>query len=290
MKRPATRRSYAARIEKVVEHLASHLDQPLTLEHLAGIGHFSPFHFHRIYRGLMGETVAGTLRRMRLHRAAAELVHGRRTLESIARRCGYGSSAAFNRAFAHSYGMPPGEFRRRRGGPVEPPPCPAPSDPEDSRMYDAKDVKIETLPPRDVAALRHQGDYLEIGTAFEKLFAWAAGRGLDPARQRSFGIYYDDPESKPAADLVSDACIEIQPGMELDGGPRHITIAGGRHAVFIHTGPYAELERAYRWLFGEWLPASGEEAADAPVVEEYLNDPRSLPPTEWQTAICVPLK
>ena len=60
--------------------------------------------------------------------------------------------------------------------------------------------------------------------------------------------------------------------------------------MLIHTGPYAELERPYRWLYGEWLPASGHEAADAPVIEEYLNDPRSLPPPQWRTAICVPLR
>lgn len=73
MQRTATQRSYGARIKKVVAHLGERLDQPLTLETLAAVGHFSPYHFHRIYRGLMGETVADTLRRMRLHRAAVEL-------------------------------------------------------------------------------------------------------------------------------------------------------------------------------------------------------------------------
>lgn len=287
MKRPATRRSYAMRVEKVVAHLADRLDQPLTLEQLAAIGHFSPFHFHRIYRGLMGETVADTLRRMRLHRAAVELVHGRHTLETIARRCGYGSGAAFSRAFAQAHGMPPGAFRRRQERPVAGPSCSRPASSEDTAMYD---VKIEILPPHHVAALRHVGAYHEIGHAFERLGAWAAGQGIGSTRQRSFGIYYDDPESKPASELVADACIEVAPEQPLDGALRPLTIAGGRHAVLVHTGPYAELERPYRWLFGEWLPASGEEAADAPVVEEYLNDPQSLPPGEWKTAICVPLK
>lgn len=287
MNRPATRRSYATRVEKVVAHLADHLDQPLTLEQLAAIGHFSPFHFHRIYRGLMGETVADTLRRMRLHRAAVELVHGRHTLETIAYRCGYGSGAAFNRAFAQAYGMPPGAFRRRQDHAIQAPSCPDRASPEDTIMYE---VRIEALPSRHVAALRHVGPYHDIGSAFGRLAAWAAGQGMRPGQQRSFGIYYDDPESKPGAELVADACVEVAPGQSVDGEVRTLTIAGGRHAVLVHTGPYAELERPYRWLFGEWLPGSGEEAADAPVVEEYLNDPQSLPPTEWQTAICVPLK
>lgn len=37
-------------------------------------------------------------------------------------------------------------------------------------------------------------------------------------------------------------------------------------------------------------PESGEEPADAPVVEEYLNDPRTLPPTEWRTEVWLPLR
>ncbi len=104
--------------------MADRLDQPLTLEQLATVGHFSPYHFHRIYRGLMGETVADTQRRMRLHRAAVELVRGTRTLEAIAHRCGYGSSAAFNRAFAQSYGLPPGNSvaARTRAFPLRPAP------------------------------------------------------------------------------------------------------------------------------------------------------------------------
>lgn len=286
MLRTDTQRNYGRRIEKVVAHLGERLDQPLTLEALAAVGHFSPYHFHRIYRGMMGETVADTLRRMRLHRAAVELIHGARTLAAIARLCGYGSTAAFNRAFAQTYGCPPGEFRRRRGADAILAPRPTLDTNEDLTMYS---VDITQREPVVVAALRHRGAYHEIGTAFERLGAWAGGRGL--AENRSFGVYYDDPESKAPGELKSDACIEIPDALALESdGPQRLTIAGGRYAVLIHTGPYAELERPYRWLYGEWLPNSGEEAADAPVVEEYLNDPRALPPSQWRTAICVPLR
>ena len=44
-----------------------------------------------------------------------------------------------------------------------------------------------------------------------------------------------------------------------------------------------------RWLYKEWLPQSGEEPADRPCFEEYLNNPRELPPAEWLTDICLPL-
>jgi AraC family transcriptional regulator len=291
MQRISTRQSYAARLDRVLEHMTQRLDQPLSLEQLAAIGHFSPYHFHRIYRGLMGETVVDTLRRMRLHRAAVELLQGTRTLGSIARYCGYGSAAAFNRAFAQTYGLPPGEFRRRRGlGLCLLPPIAAIDiDLNAQDVPTMYEVKITQLAPVGVAALAHHGAYHDIGATFEKLAAWAAAHRVPPTN-RNFGLYYDDPESKPAQELRSDACVEVPSDLQVDGAVRRLEIAGGRYAVLIHTGPYAELERPYRWLFGEWLPASGEEAADAPVVEEYLNDPHSLPPAQWQTAICVPLR
>lgn len=67
-------------------------------------------------------------------------------------------------------------------------------------------------------------------------------------------------------------------------------IASGQYAAALHVGPYAELHRVYLWLLGTWLPESGEEAADAPCIEEYLNDPRTLPPTEWRTEVWLPLR
>ena len=289
MQRSPTRLSHAARLDRVVAYMAERLDQPPTLEQLAAVGHFSPWHFHRIYRGLMGETVAGTLRRMRLHRAASELLHGTASLATIARRCGYSATAPFNRAFAQAHGVPPGEYRRRGGLGTLAPPVLQTHPLEDTRMSSiAYTVTIEERPALDVAALAHRGDYEKIGTTFEKLGAWAAGRGVPETR--SFGVYHDDPEATDETDLRSEACIQITPDVEPDGAVQRGRIPGGRYAVLVHTGPYAELPNPYRWLFGEWLPGSGEEAGDGPMVEEYLNDWRHLPPSQWCTAVCLPLK
>ena len=58
----------------------------------------------------------------------------------------------------------------------------------------------------------------------------------------------------------------------------------------LHVGPYAELEHPYKWLYGTWLAHTGEETADAPCVEEYLNDARTVPPPELKTEIWLPLR
>jgi AraC family transcriptional regulator len=69
-----------------------------------------------------------------------------------------------------------------------------------------------------------------------------------------------------------------------------LTTPGGDYAVLRHKGPYADMRAAYVWMFGTWLPQSGREPADAPVLEEYLNNPRDTPPTELLTDFYLPLK
>lgn len=151
------------------------------------------------------------------------------------------------------------------------------------------DIDIRDAGPLRLAVARHHGSYMQIGTAFERVFAWAAGRGLLGPATHSIGVYYSDPHSVPAGDLVSEAGITVGPEVAGEGEIRVLTVAGGCHAVLTHKGPYAELERAYGWLYRGWLPASGMEAADRPCYEAYLNDPRTLPPQEWLTAIYLPL-
>jgi AraC family transcriptional regulator len=282
MTKPLTTLDYSRRIERVVAHIGEHLDEPLDLDRLAAVACFSPYHFHRIYRAMTGETVADTLRRLRLHYAAAELVQGAAPISAVARQAGYGSIAAFTRAFAASYGIAPSAYRRA-GRLV--PPSSATAETE-TAMYD---VTIRHFQPVRLAALRHPGDYMEIGTTFERLFAWAVGRGLMGPQTRSIGVYYDDPDAVPAASLRADAGVSVGRDVTVDGDLRIVEVPGGRHAVLRHKGPYAELHKAYRWLYREWLPTSGEQCADRPCFEEYLNNPRTLPPEEWLTDICLPL-
>ncbi len=267
---------YFERVDQVVAYITDHLDEDLGLEQLASIACFSPFHFHRIYRVLQGETVSETIRRMRLHRAAVELLEQRFPIERIAARAGYKSQAAFTRAFRSSYGAPPARYQRNIQRTVE----------ENPRMYEVE-IKQEASFP--VASVDHKGAYQEVGNAFERLLAQAGAAGLLGPGMRTFGMYYDDPKSVPEKELRSKACLRVSPEWKAQGELASDQVEGGRYAEIIHVGPYAELHKSYDWLVGQWLPGSGEELADRPCVEEYLNDPRTVPPAELQTRIWLPL-
>lgn len=275
--------TYWQRIGRVGEHIRAHLDEPLDLDRLAGIACFSPWHFHRIYAAVTGETVAETYRRHRLHRAAVDLVSSDRLVAEIARRAGFGSAAAFIRSFSQAHGVTPGEFRRLR----QPPGHQRSNEPEVPIMTD---VEIVTVPAQPMIALAHKGDYNRIGEAFEKLGAWAGSRGLVGPQSKMIGIYYDDPDVVASTALRAHACLSQPPGAAVEAPYEAVTLPGGSYARAVHKGPYADLHVFYRKMFREWLPASGREPADGPCFEDYLNDPSQSPPTEWLTAVHIPLK
>jgi AraC family transcriptional regulator len=286
--RATTRSDYAIRLERVFRWLADHMDGTLDLNQLADVACMSPYHFHRIYHAMQGETAAETVRRLRLHRAAVELITGELPVPRIARRAGYGSQEAFTRAFKAAYGVPPARYRASF--------VPLPSA---GGMTGGKDAAMDTTvsyqatiretPAVTVAALAHRGDYQTIPGTFVRLATMAGALGVLGPGMRSFGIYYDDPSATPVEALRSEACVTVPDDWVPSGDLERREIRGGRYAVVLHVGPYAELGRAYTWLYGTWLAQSGEEAADAPCVEEYLNDARTVPAANLRTEIWLPL-
>ena len=284
-----TRQTYAKRIERVVDYLIDHLDGDVDLHRLAEEAFLSPYHFHRVYHGMTGETVAETVRRLRLHRAAVKLISSDIAVATLATEAGYGSVQAFNRAFRDRHGTPPAAYRAKQARSAEL----QRQHPQSALTAQEKsmfNVTITTMQPIRVVALRHEGDYMNIGNAFGRLSIWATGQGLMDAGVRCFGIYYDDPAAKPANALTSDACLTIANGVPVPKEYRVLHTPGARCAMLVFKGPYSNLEKPYKWLFGEWLPTSGEEPDDQPAFEEYLNDARTTPPAELLTAIYVPLK
>lgn len=278
---------YLSRFERVIDYIHAHLDEPLDLNQLAEIACLSPYHWHRIYRSVYGETLAATVKRLRLHRAAGMLIESKKPIGQIAQLAGYSSVQAFTRAFSDSFGLPPARYQQN-GKYV---PYARLLITHTDRSNNMLTVDIKTVESQTCLGVAHQGAYMEIGTAFEKLFYWLGHNKLVDDRTRSYGIYFDDPCSVAPEQLRSAACATVsEVSIETPESIKRYEIAGGDYAVLCHVGPYAELESAYEWLYGHWLPESGREPANQPVFEEYVNDPRQVAPKDLITHIYLPLK
>lgn len=274
---------YDERLRRVLSYIHDHLEEDIDAAKLAEVACLSPYHWHRIYRAIRGETLAATVKRLRLHHAAGRLANTGMAIEEIAARAGYGSVHAFTRAFSDVFGMPPASFRKtgshtqfmETGG--------------DTLMTEHP-VEIRDFKAMRLATLPHRGPYMEIGKAFDPLFVWFGSRGLLGGSVHAVGVFFDDPDSVAAGALRSLAGIEVAPDSRIEPPLEEFVTRAGPYAVLTHKGPYSNMKSAYSWLYGVWLPASRREAADAPCLERYLNMPGQVPPTELLTEICLPLR
>ncbi|WP_418594877.1 AraC family transcriptional regulator [Ponticoccus sp. (in: a-proteobacteria)] len=276
--------SYETRIRRVRQYIFDNPDGDLSLDALADVAAMSRFHWHRVFHGMTGETCAQAVRRIRAHRAACWLVQTDWPLETIAARAGYDNAQSFARTFKAQFAMTPAAFRKAGG--------PDPLDPDfikgDPAMYPVEIRPAEE--PIRIAALPHSGPYIEIGGSFEQVSTVFTARGLWPQGRGMIGLYYDDPDSVPEADLRSHAGIIVPEDFAMPEGLEEIRVPAQRYAVATYTGPYAGLKGCYDWFFGSWLPASGEEAAEAPCMELYMNSPQETAPQDLVTKIFMPLQ
>ena len=295
--KPVTLHDYKRRILRVLVHIQQHLDEPPNLDELAGIACFSSFHFHRVFRGMVGESVKEHVRRVRLERAASQLKVGKERVTQIAFDSGYSSHEAFTRAFSAWFGAPPSEFRRLRHR----------RQPEIASGLHYRDkvqtgqfrtvcggatmkVEIKKIKPLHVAFMRHVGPYAEVGATWDKLLPILGKEGLLGGDAMFVGICHDDPEVTAPAKLRYDACVTVEEDFRSEDEIGRQIIPGGQYAVTTHQGPYNKLGDTYAALLGQWLPRSGRELRSTPCFEVYLNSPENTAPEDLVTDIYAPLR
>jgi len=306
----ATRREYAARINRVVDYIQSHLADPLDLERLAAVACFSPFHFHRLFHAWMGETLQDFVHRLRLERAAQLLVFNPLTsISEIAMECGFSSSSAFARAFKGAFGVSASEWRKRKiCQPIRKLrqadeevslgfsklPGPKVRDKEIPMNSYPFEVQVRRLEPATLAYLRHIGPYKgDTGLfrrLFEQLFAWAGPRGLMGQDARYLSLFQDNPNLTAAARQRMEVALTVPAGTAPSGEIGIQTLESGLYAtarVYVPIEDYAE---QWNRLVADWLPGSGYQPDHRPAMEFYLNNPDTDPEGRYHVEICLPVR
>ena len=138
-----------------------------------------------------------------------------------------------------------------------------------------------------VACIREVGPLSEVRPCFERLLKWAAM--IEVPTGRLLTLSFQRPGRSPQR-WYWKVAVELfthelpPPGIELHAAD------GGRHAVHRLVGPHEGIDKAYRQLFDEWLPGSGEVVAQAPCMELYRKTPKETAPEHLVTDLCVPLQ
>jgi AraC family transcriptional regulator len=278
--------AYVERVNRAIDHVMSHLAEPLRLDAVARVAHLSPFHFHRVFQALVGETPADFVKRHRLDKALVMMCHGagrrKASLTRIALACGFSSSSDFSRCFKQRFGAAPSAFDTRAwraahgaelqamvNGSAELPyveRLPAGQNPDGFR------VTIRELPARTVAYIRVRNPYRgdAVVKAVRRLKAWAERNCL--ADGQWLGYQWDNPEITPLERCVYHIAVEAErftPKGEI-GGYRFPPMVVAQ--VRLSGGVDLEL-LALQWLFGVWLPRSGYVPDNHPCFEAFIGRP-----------------
>lgn len=280
-RRAGTDASYLERVNLAIDLVMSRLERPARLSEMARAAALSPYHFHRVFQAMTGETPADFVKRLRLERALGMMARAKRpSLTEIALSCGFASLSDFSRGFRQRYGVSPRGFdvegwRRERGAELDAlmersgarlAKLPARENPDGFR------VGIRDLAARTVAYIRVDRPYQGEGVirAAERLFAWAERHGL--ADGQWLGYQWDNPEVTPLEDCKYHVAVEAEgftPRGEVGrfGFPAMVVAE-----VEVRGGIDLEL-RALRWLYGVWLPRSGYVPDDHPGFEAWIGRP-----------------
>ncbi len=291
---------YALRVNRAIDHILRHLAQPLSLDAVARTACFSPFHFHRVFKALVGETLNQFVKRQRLERALYLMSHTpQRSLTDVALHCGFASSSDFSRSFKQHYGQPPSvfdlqNFRHTRREEFER----VLSNQEGSARVttlppgenpDGFEVTLRDLPARTVAYIRVFNPYREgvAQAACERLLAWAIARGL--ADGQWLGYMWDEPEIVALADCRYDVALvldDVEPAGEIG----RFEFPPMRVAEVRLSGDIALESRALDWLYKTWLPHSGYVPDDQPAFEAWIGRPFAHGHAHFELACQLPVK
>ena len=291
-------------ILRLVARVSGDPDGDVRLAAIAATSRSSPFELHRAFRRVTGEPPKQFTQRLRIERAAAQLVLERRPILAIALENGFASHEVFTRAFLRRFRMSPRSYRARGlvgGAPASARhaaivravgPC--------TGLYRlthasrstpmATTVTRRTVEPSHALVIRKTVAPSEIAStlaeSLPRVFACAQQIGLAFAgppftRYVRTGVGIMTIEAgMPTATAASGPVGDGIDAIELPGGPV---------AVATHRGGYDKLSETHAAI-ERWIAAQGHASSGAPW-EVYVTDPGEKPnPADWETEVYYPLE
>lgn len=310
---------YVKRINTVIDFINANLSSDLSLKKLAVIAHFSPFYFHRVFRMITGENVSNYVKRLRLEKAAIQLLYTCTPISEIAMESGFTSFSTFSRAFKDFYKESPSHYRnqrnskigkmiRKEGTDFSPPLVYD----HDSEVHSQKQgrgsvfhmqVDVKDFPQYRVAYIRHvgfeKGEHNQaITDAFERVSSWVGMNEHYTKDMKVMAVIHDHPDFTPQENRRYDAAFTVHEHVNSGTGEIGIQdIPMGKYAVArisvnnntsdSFAMAMSEVWNAFDYLHNTWLPGGGFQLDKRPYLEIYVTGPSDPILT---IDVCIPVK
>ncbi|MFB9054140.1 GyrI-like domain-containing protein [Formosa undariae] len=294
---------YKNRINRVFEYIDSNLESDLSLNTIAEIAFFSPFHFHRVFKFITRETLNEYVTRRRIEKSASDLLHKNITTTEIAHQYGFSDNSSYSRTFKKYYGISPTGFIKEnpnRHSKIRQLKSKNGQDYPDHEKYicilnnlkkwiemNAK-IKIKDTPKRTLASVTHVG-INGIENAFETLTKWAIPKGLLNHPDAKMGRLFYDSFKVTAPDQVRMSIfLTTHEPFDVAGEISKLTIEEGKCIVGRFEITPHHFEKAWTSLF-LWMNENGYKKNSKNPFEIYQNDYRTHPENKFIVDLYIPI-
>ncbi len=280
------------RIYETVRHIEQNLDKTLVLEDLATIACFSPFHFQRVFKEVIGETPKQFVKRLRLEEAAHRIVlHPEKSILEAALSVGFQSLESFSRAFKDYYSISPDHFKKRdEAGKLE-----ITSRVNRNRVFikessillasSVQESDFENIQAEIVKRPEQQFVYLQttlesaqlISESFKKLRNWTTSREIAKPDAEMFGLIKDYPLFTALDKCRYLACISVDHDPQISGIYQFSRLPSRKYVAFRVKGGMQQIFKVASYLAHHWLPDKGYRILSEPAIQFPMENPINVP-------------
>ena len=286
-------KDYIKRVNLALSFIDAYLDSNvLSLESVSEIASFSPFHFHRIFKSIVGETLNSYVGRKRLERAAAMLIHKKElNITEIAMQVGFSTNSAFTRAFKKFYNLSPSEFKNQHPHKFSKIGIVESKNGQENFMLETyfcninnhlkwiemnANIEVKQIPELHFASVTHIG-VENIEKAFERVIKWAIPKGLmQKPETRLARVFHDSFKITDADKVRMSISVLTKEPILVEDDIHNLSTKAGKYIVGRFEIIPQDFEKSWSSLF-IWMHDNGYVKADSTPFEIYQNDMREHP-------------
>ena len=297
---------YKKRIVKTIQYIDTNLDADLSLEKIAEISAYSPFHFHRIFRLVTGETLQNYIIRRKIEKSAFYLaVYKEKEIKDIYFELGFSNHSVFSKTFKKYYGLPPSEFRKSapekfhkilqiqsKNGQIDTVFSQYICSIENLLNWTKMNLKIEVkeMPEMNLAAVMSLG-IAGVEPSYSVLVDWAKKKHLFPRENvKMISVYHDSFKVTPPDKVRIHACMLLDEKLEKPAGEVFSeTIEAGKFIVGSGEVTLNDFEQCWVSLF-LWMNEHGHSMRRTFPFEIYHSNFKEHPEGKMIVDFCIPIQ
>jgi len=296
-------KEYNNRINRVFKFIDNNLKEDLSLNKTAAVAHFSPYHFHRVFKFITNETLNTYVTRRRIEKAASQLLHKDISVGDVAHEFGFSDVSSFSKTFKKHYRVSPTDFvkanpnkfskirqLKSKNGQEYPT-----SDQYLCIIENLKNwikmnakIKIKETPMMELAYVSCIGAN-NIEQAYGELIRWATPHSLMNDQPKMITMYHDSFKITEANKVRISASILLNKMVEPKGAVGLRTIDPGKYIVGSFELALNEFEKSWTGLF-LWMNENGYERVDKEPFEIYHNNFNDHPQKMAIVDFYIPIK